>query len=455
MHFIKNFILLAGDVFFLYAALIISLLVRYFGDPFLTRKLEVHLPVFSVVFVFWLLFFGAAGLYDLRLIKNSKNFLYRLVRAMLINTILAVVIFYTFPLQLEPRRNLLLIAILSTALIFSWRYLFNLLVIRASSSRVLFLGLNKEVADLAEFLTKNRQLGQIPVGIASARQKIQDISFSFPVYSLDEKGDLNKLAREKKVDTVVITPEIRESKKTVKELMMAASGGILVTDFSNFYETLTGKITLSLIKETWFLDNLIGFKKKTYEFPKRVLDIILASVFGVLAAIIFPLVALAIKIESKGPIFFKQARVGKNKKEFKIIKFRSMVAEAEKMGDFKGNGKDARHTGVGKFLRKSYLDELPQVVNVLKGEMSFIGPRPERPKYVEELSQKVPFYEMRLLVQPGITGWAQINMENDASVEDAAEKMQYDLYYVKNRSLVLDLLVSLRTVYILLRRKGR
>ncbi len=132
-----------------------------------------------------------------------------------------------------------------------------------------------------------------------------------------------------------------------------------------------------------------------------------------------------------------------------------MVKNAEKMSGWKGEGPDPRHTRVGIFLRKSYLDELPQIMNILNGEMSFVGPRPERPHYVSELKEKIPFYEMRLLVSPGITGWAQINMEDDASVEDAPEKMQYDLYYIKNRSLILDLLVILKTAFTLLRRQGR
>jgi len=155
-----------------------------------------------------------------------------------------------------------------------------------------------------------------------------------------------------------------------------------------------------------------------------------------------------------GIIFFRQARVGENGRIFNFIKFRSQVLGAEKMSHAK-EGADERYYAFGNFMRKLYLDELAQIINVLKGEMSFVGPRPERPKYVEELKRKIPYYEIRLLVPPGITGWAQINMENDASVEDASEKILYDLYYIKNFSLMLDLRILLKTIATVLSRSGR
>ena len=193
-------------------------------------------------------------------------------------------------------------------------------------------------------------------------------------------------------------------------------------------------------------------------------------IVGCIALIFFPVIALAIIASTPGDIlgyhlrrarpgdgliFFRQRRVGKDGRVFDFIKFRSQRLGAERMGEAKEMADDPRHYPVGRMLRALYLDELPQIVNVLKGEMSFVGPRPERPEYVEELKKRVPFYDIRLLVKPGITGWAQINMENDASVEDAPEKMQYDLYYIKNRSVGLDLLIILRTLFAVLQRHGR
>lgn len=192
-----------------------------------------------------------------------------------------------------------------------------------------------------------------------------------------------------------------------------------------------------------------------FEFIKRAEDIIFAVLVGLLGILLFPFIALAIKIESPGPALFRQKRVGKDGKIFELLKFRSTWRTH--VDETVGWSKDEEHvyTRVGKFLRKSYLDEMPQVLNVLKGEMSFVGPRPERPEFVEVLKKKIPRYGERLAVRPGLTGWAQINMENDASAEDAAEKLQYDLYYIEHRSLGLDLLIALKTLKMLLKRSGR
>ena len=231
--------------------------------------------------------------------------------------------------------------------------------------------------------------------------------------------------------------------------------GVSVISFPEFYESVTGKIPVSIINEAWFLENLIEINKRTFEVIKRLLDILVAGLLLLPSLALLPLIAIAIKFDSEGPVFYYQKRVGKGGKSFYFIKLRSMVEGADMLDGTKGNGDDARHTKVGKFLRKTYLDELPQIINVFRGEMSFVGPRPERPEYVAELKKQIPFYEIRLLVKPGLTGWAQINMADDASVEDAPEKLQYDLFYIKNRSLLTDLAIMLKTTATLARRTGR
>jgi len=191
------------------------------------------------------------------------------------------------------------------------------------------------------------------------------------------------------------------------------------------------------------------------EFTKRALDLILAILVGATTLLLLPFIALAIRLESRGPILFRQKRVGKDGDIFELVKFRSTFRTAvdESVGWDKEEGEV--YTKTGKFLRKNYFDELPQVINVLRGEMSFIGPRPERPEFVEILRREIPFYEMRLLIRPGLSGWAQINMDNDASAKDAAEKLQYDLYYLKYCSLWLDLKIALKTLAIILQREGK
>lgn len=455
--------LFLGDLLLFWTALILNLYLRYYyNNPKPEWSLiNLHFVPFSVVFMIWLIIFGAFGLYELRFIQNTKRFFYRLLRASATNVVLAIIIFYLFlPLtEIEPRRNLFIITSFSILFIVGWRYLFNLFVIRARASRVIFFGANKETIEFADYLFKNPQLGQRPVAFISnnesdnERQMLNPLPF--PLFRL-ENQNIAHIVKDMDADTIVISREIKENAALVKILFQVIPLGVRVIEFATLHEMLTGKIPLSLVGEIWFLENLVGVKKKIYEFFKRLSDLIVVAAISIPVAVFFPFVALAIKLDSHGPTFYKQVRVGKNGKEFRLIKFRSMIENADQMSGFKTvDGSDSRQTRVGAFLRKIYLDELPQIINILKGEMSFAGPRPERPEYVDELKRKIPFYEMRLLVPPGITGWAQINMEDDASVEDAPEKMQYDLYYIKNRSFVLDLLVILRTAFIVLQRQGR
>lgn len=433
----------------MYGALTCVLFLRYSPAERVTLIKE-HLAPFTIIFFAWTLMLGASGLYNLRLTKNGKVFIYRLVRAMMINVIIAILVLYLIPWKIEPRRNLILIASFATAFIFLWRMFFNILILKTPSARVLFVGVNREVDDLIDYLLKNPQLGQRPVALVTS-----DLSVSHQLPGYEIGKNLSEIIKETKSDTVVILPELEKDKATLSTLFQAITTGVWMTKFPQFYEMLTGKIPISLIEKGWFLENLIGVKKNFYDFFKRLVDVLLSIILGIPALVFTPFIILAIKFDSSGPIFYRQKRVGQNGQEFWLIKYRSMIKDADNLGGDKGNGRDARHTRAGRFLRKSYLDEFPQIINVLKGEMSLIGPRPERPEYIAELKRDVPFYDIRLMVKPGITGWAQTNMENDASVEDAPEKMQYDLYYIKNRSLALDLLITLKTVGILLRRQGR
>ncbi len=448
----KVVLLLILDFLSFYAALFATLYLRYGGNPD-WPLINTHLLSFSTVFLIWLLILGAFGLYDLKIMKNGQLFFYRLIRAMATNIVLAILVFYIISaFEIEPRRNLLLIATFTTALIAALRYLFNLLIIRTSLTKILFFGITPEAVELSDWLLKNRQFGQKPVAFLSPNG--ENVT-STPLPTFSNVENLAHIIHDLGVDTIVVLREIKENKILVRALFQIIPRGISVIEFPTFHEALTGKIPLSLIGEVWFLENLVGAKKTSYEFFKRIIDILTALFASIPTLILLPFVSLAIKLDSEGPVFYHQQRIGRHGKEFFVIKYRTMIKDAEKMSGFKEGGPDPRHTRIGRLLRKSYLDELPQIMNILRGEMSFVGPRPERPHYVAELKQKIPFYEMRLLTQPGITGWAQVNMENDASVEDAPEKMQYDLYYVKNRSFALDSVIILRTLRIILQRRGR
>jgi exopolysaccharide biosynthesis polyprenyl glycosylphosphotransferase len=216
-------------------------------------------------------------------------------------------------------------------------------------------------------------------------------------------------------------------------------------DLSQAYETLLHKIPIDFVSQTWFLQNLSEGDKKIYDKIKRFDDIILTSLIVIITSPLWLIFALLIKLEDKGPMFYKQKRVSKDGKDFWLTKFRSMKVDAEN-GEAKWAEKnDPRITKIGRFLRKIHLDELPQMINVLKGDISLVGPRPERPEFVKKLEKEIPHYQLRHIIRPGFTGWAQIKFRYGRTIEDSHEKFQYDLYYIKNRSLFLDLGVLLKT----------
>jgi len=227
--------------------------------------------------------------------------------------------------------------------------------------------------------------------------------------------------------------------------------GASVYHISDIYEAYLGKLPFKYFSEEFIGDNYRSF---TVKFSKRSFDVILALVLSPLTLLLSIVIAILIKLDSEGPVFFKQDRVGQGGKVFKMIKFRTMYVDAEAKGPKFADKDDPRITRIGRILRKFHLDELPQIWNILKGEMSFIGPRPEQTKFVEEFEREIPYYNLRHLVKPGITGWAQIHYGYAAGLEETIEKLEYDLYYIKNMSVWLDLVIILKTILVLLRRQG-
>jgi lipopolysaccharide/colanic/teichoic acid biosynthesis glycosyltransferase len=246
----------------------------------------------------------------------------------------------------------------------------------------------------------------------------------------------------------------------LKELYNSLFQQVSIISLSDFYESVMHRIPPFTFSEGWFVVNLHEQQKKIYDRFRILSDYILAVVIGIFFVITFPFIALAIKLNSKGKIFFTQNRVGRQGLVFKVYKYRSMVSlsadgSAETNGPQFAGTKDTRITSIGKILRLTRLDEVPQFFNILKGEMSIIGPRPERPEFVQQLTEKMPYYALRHLIKPGLTGWAQIQNSYYGNIEENLQKLEYDLYYIKNRSLTLDLSIILRTINTVLRLAGR
>ncbi len=265
---------------------------------------------------------------------------------------------------------------------------------------------------------------------------------------------ISSICSKNRIDRIVVALDERRGSLPVDQLLLCRLSGINVDDGVTFTENLTGKLCVeSLHPSSIIFSNGTTGKFYTNNF-KRLLDIF-AAIFGLLFfGPICTLIAIAIKLDSKGPVFYRQERVGRDGKAFRLLKFRSMVTDAEKDGPIWAVNNDDRCTRVGKIIRKLRLDEIPQLINVLKGTMSIVGPRPERPFFVKKLEQEIPFYYHRHLVKPGVTGWAQILYPYGATMDDAVEKLKYDLYYVKNISPVMDLRIISETVKIVLLGRG-
>jgi sugar transferase (PEP-CTERM system associated) len=248
--------------------------------------------------------------------------------------------------------------------------------------------------------------------------------------------------------------ERRGQLPTDRLLKLSLAGDVSIEEGATFYERVTGRVSLNMIRPSWLIFTGRGRQARLAAITRSAVHRLVALAGAVLSLPLVVLTAILIKIDSRGPVFYKQERVGKNGRPFVLAKFRSMELDAEKAGPVWANKGDERITRVGRIIRKIRVDEIPQFWNILRGEMNFVGPRPERPHFVAQLAQEIPYYEQRHLIAPGLTGWAQINYPYGASVEDARQKLQYDLFYIKNHSLFLDAIIMFETIKIILFGRG-
>ncbi|PLX88178.1 MAG: glycosyl transferase [Desulfuromonas sp.] len=318
-------------------------------------------------------------------------------------------------------------------------------------NRVLILGTGRFAAQLTKTLNASSHRYFL-VGFVKPRGELVDIDAG---QILGDMDDLLSIAQQQNIHKIIIALEEQRGVLPVADLLRCRFGGIDVVDAVTFYEEMTGKVHVKSVNPGWFIYST-GFELDLLALTmKRAADITFSLVGIALTWPLMLLVALAVRLDSPGPILFRQVRVGKNEEVFELFKFRTMVEDAEAgTGAVWAQQNDPRVTRIGCFLRKTRLDELPQFFNVLKGDMAFVGPRPERPEFVLELYQLLPYYAKRHALKPGVTGWAQINYPYGASVDDALEKLNYDLYYIKNYSVFLDILIVMETVQVVLLGKG-
>jgi sugar transferase (PEP-CTERM system associated) len=346
-------------------------------------------------------------------------------------------------------------------LIASWRFCYKLILTHGVfNQNIILLGSGVLAQDIINEITQRKDSGYtVSVNV---REKKYDGNNNFQhekntastIYKQDYDG-LCDMAEELNINKIVVALTEKRGALPTIELVKCRVNGIEIIEGVSFYEMLTGKFIVNQINPSWLIFSK-GFQKSfARRFVKRIMDFLLSVVMLVLLLPIIIATAILIKIDSRGPVIFSQERLGKNKKVYKIYKFRSMVADAEKQsGPIWAEDNDRRITRVGRVIRQWRVDEIPQLWNVLKGDMSFVGPRPEREFFVSKLEDIIPYFRERFSVKPGITGWAQVCYRYGSSVEDAIEKLNYDLFYIKNMSILMDLMIIMRTVKIVLFGKG-
>lgn len=406
-------------------------------------------------------------LYDWKVSQNRHELPNRLLHSGgYALVMLAILVFlmpwlFSFPgLQDATRETWKLIVLLLVCFvgIWGWRLCFHWFFYKWNfGEHVAVLGTGEHGREIAKMIHDNPMSGFEVIGLVSSEPGEPVSTKETPPLEriLGGIDDLARVCEEHSVARLVVALEERRGKVPVAELLETRMGGVVVEEHGTMYERIAGKIAVESLRPSYLIFGH-GFHQPAYAaFLKRAIDITVSSVGLLLASPICLLVMALIKLDSKGPIFFHQPRVGQDGKTFDVLKFRTMRTDAEKStGPVWAKAKDDRVTRSGRFLRLTRIDEIPQMLNVLAGHMSFVGPRPERPFFVKELSKEIPFYPLRLTVKPGLTGWAQVNHHYGASVEDSVEKLRYDLYYIKHMSPLFDLNIILRTVGVVLFGKG-
>lgn len=396
-------------------------------------------------------------LYDFDVSSGLTETSIRLLQALGITSIALAVIYFIFPLVIIDQKIFILSIFFLLIFIIGWR-LFYIRILNKGmfNENIIILGSSNLAVDIFKEVNTTIDCGYtVSLMIPDLENEAYQIELPNTVLVRNEKDNLCRIASEMGIHKVIVALKEKRGSFPTDELIQCRTAGIEVIEGSSFYEMLTGKVLVTRINPSWLIFS-DGFRKSRLKtIFKRIEDIILSVVMLILLSPLLVLVAVLIKLDSKGPVFFSQDRVGINEKEYMMHKFRSMMEDAEKLtGPVWAQDNDTRITRVGKVIRKFRIDELPQLWEVLNGKMSLVGPRPERKYFTDELEQQIPFYSQRFNVKPGLTGWAQVSYEYGATLEDAIEKLNFELFYIKNMSLVMDMIIILRTIKTVLFGRG-
>lgn len=449
-------VLLFGEAVLLYGAIIgaVYLRVGFAGASY--ELLDKHgFWKAGVATFFCLAAFYLFDLYDFVVMHDRRELVLRLVQALGLAWIVLALSFYFYPALMLGRSISLIALALALTLMVAWRVSIHWVLGHPGfGERILIVGSGDAAVEVAREVLTRPDAGYRVVGFIGTDSELLGKSLINPrvIGLTEELGDI--VSREKIDRIVVAMGERRGQFPTDKLLQLSLAGRVWIEEGAAFYERITGRVSLGMIRPSWLIFTGPGRHKKFAALSRVVVHRLAALIGFLLSLPIIIVTSILIKLDSRGPIFYKQERVGKNGRTFVLMKFRSMKVDAEKEGPVWAAKGDDRTTRVGRIIRKIRVDEIPQFWNILKGEMNFVGPRPERPHFVAQLAQEIPYYEQRHLIAPGLTGWAQIKYPYGASIEDARQKLQYDLFYIKNYGLVFDAIILFETVKIILFGRG-
>lgn len=448
--FVTEFIILMTSVY-------LAASIRFFGSdqPFSAPLTDLFPQAFAfaAVMVTSMALMGMYQLMDYR--EDLRKTMLRLMRSLALGFGFIVLVFYWVPDTYFGRGILGIVMVIAMFGIFLTRVLFyrwsNL---RLLKNRVLVLGTGRLAKECSGLVERNSHSDEFQiVGFIAIPNEVCQVT---PSLILPLHGSLMAMVNRYRINEIVVAVRNRRSEHfSIQELLKCKLDGIRVVDTATFFEREMNQILMDSFQPSWLVFGGGFDQSKLRRSIKRTFDLFASAILLIVAFPVMLITALCILIEDRMPILYRQERVGKNGEHFMVMKFRSMRKDAEVAGTPQwACENDPRTTRVGRIIRKLRIDELPQILNVLKGEMSFVGPRPERPYFVEQLSEKIPYYNVRHSIKPGITGWAQVRYRYGASVEDAKQKLQYDLYYVKNNTLFLDILILIDTIRVVLFGKG-
>jgi len=445
---VRTLILLIGEALIVGTSLLLGVMYANWEDSYLVLVYE-HGYV-KIIALTLLVLLGSHwfDLYDTARLPTKGELYFRLLMVPAVLAFVLAAVSYFRPQyalgygSTEVGLVILVVALLGWRLAFTWLLQLPILI-----ERVYVLGAGEHAQRLVAGLRNNPEIG---VEVAGWTGKIDG-----PVTRESTAAHLREVVGREKVHRVIVAMPDRRGTIPMQLLLELRMQGVKVEEATSWLEKISGRIELEHLNESWIVFG-DGFRRNAlFRFSRRVVSFVISLVGLILSLPVIPFVVLAIKLDSEGPVFYTQARVGKGGRVFNVVKFRTMRQDAEAIGGPQWAGdKDPRVTRIGRFLRTSRLDEIPQLWCVLKGDMAFVGPRPERPEFVEWLSKEIPYYRVRHLMRPGVTGWAQVKYKYGSTVADAREKLQYDLFYMKNVSLGMDLLIIFMTIKTVLLRRG-